>query len=129
MFDYNFYGRSETSGLFSQQIIIAEGGFKSKFVNPYANEWLTSLNVTSSVWKSIQLYGDAGLYKNKGFDPKFVYDSGVQLNLVPGYFELFFPVYSSNGFELGERNYQEKIRFVVTLSPRTLISLFTRKWF
>ncbi|SHJ14220.1 gluzincin family metallopeptidase [Flavobacterium terrae] len=129
LFDYNFYGRSETSGLFSQQIIIAEGGFKSKFVNPYANEWLTSINVTSSVWKSIQLYGDAGLYKNKGFDPKFVYDSGVQLNLVPGYFELFFPVYSSNGFELGERNYQEKIRFVVTLSPRTLISLFTRKWF
>ncbi len=129
LFDYNFYGRSETSGLFSQQIIIAEGGFKSKFVNPYANQWLTSLNITSSVWKSIQLYGDAGLYKNKGFDPKFVYDSGVQLNLVPGYFELFFPVYSSNGFELGQKNYQEKIRFVVTLSPKTLISLFTRKWF
>lgn len=129
LFDYNFYGRSETSGLFSQQIIIAEGGFKSKFVNPYANQWLTSLNVTSSVWKSIQLYGDAGLYKNKGFDPKFVYDSGVQVNLVPGYFELFFPVYSSNGFELGQKNYQEKIRFTVTLSPRTLISLFTRKWF
>lgn len=129
LFDYNFYGRSETSGLFSQQIIIAEGGFKSKFVNPYANQWLTSLNVTSSVWKSIQLYGDAGLYKNKGFNPKFAYDSGVQLNLVPGYFELFFPVYSSNGFELNQKNYQEKIRFTVTLSPRTLISLFTRKWF
>lgn len=129
LFDYNFYGRSETSGLFSQQIIIAEGGFKSKFINPYANQWLTSLNVTSSVWKSIQLYGDAGLYKNKGLSPKFVYDSGVQLNLVPGYFELYFPVYSSNGFELGQKNYQEKIRFTVTLSPRTLISLFTRKWF
>lgn len=129
LFDYNFYGRSETSGLFSQQIIIAEGGFKSKFVNPYANQWLTSLNITSSVWKSIQLYGDAGFYKNKGLNPKFVYDSGVQINLVPDYFELYFPVYSSNGFELGQKNYQEKIRFVVTLSPRTLISLFTRKWF
>ena len=30
LFDYNFYGRSESTGFFSQQIIIGEGGFKSK---------------------------------------------------------------------------------------------------
>src|SRR5690606_2665752 len=28
LFDYNYYGRSESSGFFSQQLILAEGGFK-----------------------------------------------------------------------------------------------------
>jgi hypothetical protein len=129
LFDYNYYGRSETSGLFSQQFITAEGGFKSKFSNPYANQWLTALNGNASIWRWIQMYGDVGLFKSSSQNTRFVYDSGIHLNLVPGYFELFFPVLSSNGFEMGQQNYQQKIRFIVTLSPRTLISLFTRKWF
>jgi len=129
LFDYNFYGRSESKGFFSQQLVIAEGGFKSKFADPYANKWMTTFNATSSIWHWIQMYGDAGFYQNKGQDIQFVYDSGIHLNLVPDYFELFLPVYSTNGFELGQKNYQEKVRFIITLSPKTLISLFTRKWF
>jgi len=129
LFDYNYYGRSESSGLFSQQIIIAEGGFKSKFTNPYANKWITSLNATSSLWHWIEMYADVGLYKNKGENVQFKYDTGIHLDLVPGYFELFFPVYSSNGFEMGQKNYQEKVRFIVTINPKTLLGLFTRKWF
>lgn len=129
LFDYNFYGRSETTGFFSQQYISAEGGFKSKFVNPYANKWMTTLNVTSSIWHWIQMYGDVGFYQNKGNKMQFVYDSGIHLNLVPDYFELFFPVYSTNGFEMGQKNYGEKVRFMFTISPKTLINLFTRKWF
>ncbi|RXR19432.1 aminopeptidase [Flavobacterium amnicola] len=129
LFDYNLYGRSESTGLFSQQLVIAEGGFKSTLNNPYANEWMTTLNATSSVWKWIQLYGDVGLYKNNTQSAQFVYDSGMHFNLVPGYFELFFPVYSSKGFELSQDNYHEKIRFIVTINPNTLIKLFTRKWF
>ncbi len=129
LFDYNYYGRSESTGLFSQEIIIAEGGFKSKFANPYANKWMTTINATSSIWHWIEMYGDIGLYQNKGQNPKFVYDSGLHLDLVPGYFELFFPIYSSNGFEMGQKNYQEKIRFTASFNPKTLIGLFTRKWF
>lgn len=128
-FDYNFYGRSETEGFYSQQIIIAEGGFKSKFVNPYANQWMTTANVTSSIWHWIQMYGDVGFYKNKGNSTKFVYDSGLHLNLVPDFFEVFLPAYSSNGFEPSQKNYHQKIRVMFTISPRTLINLFTRKWF
>lgn len=129
LFDYNYYGRSESTGLFSQEIIIAEGGFKSKFLNPYANKWMTTINASSSIWHWIEMYGDIGLYQNKGQKTQFVYDSGLHLDLVPGYFELFLPVYSSNGFEMGQKNYQEKIRFIATFNPKTLIGLFTRKWF
>jgi hypothetical protein len=129
MFDYNLLGRSEATGIYSQQYVYAEGGFKSKLQDRFANQWMSTINATFNIWNWIQVYGDVGMMKNKYSNPKFVYDSGLHLNLVPDYFELFLPVYSSNGFELNSNNYGEKIRFVVTLSPKTLVSLFTRKWF
>lgn len=129
LFDYDYYGRSEDTGIFSQQIIIAEGGFKSKLQPSFANQWITTANASATIWKYIHAYGDVGFVKNKGNDPSFVYDTGVRLNLVEDYFELYFPVYSNLGWEVAQPNYEEKIRFVVTLSPKTLISLFTRKWY
>ena len=129
LFNYNLLGRSESTGLFSQQYVMNEGGFKSMFDTRYANQWITTINASFNIWNWIEVYGDVGLFKNRLIQPKFIYDSGIRLNLVPDYFELYFPVQSSNGFELGQDNYGQKIRFVVTLSPRTLISLFTRKWF
>lgn len=128
MFDYSFYGRSETTGLFSQQYIMAEGGFKSKLETRYANQWMTTVNASFNIWNWIEVYGDAGMFKNHYTSPEFVYDSGIRLNLLPDYFELYFPVYSSNGFEPTLGNYSQRIRFVVTISPGTLVGLFTRKW-
>jgi len=129
LFDYSYLGRSEDSGIVSQQIVIAEGGFKSKLANPFANNWMATTNASFNLWRWIELYGDIGLMKNRNQNARFVYDSGIRLNLVTDYFELYFPLYSSNGWELGQPNYDEKIRFIVTISPKTLIGLFTRKWF
>ena len=128
LFDYNYYGRSETTGLFSQQLIMAEGGFKSKFENQFANQWMTTLNLGVNVWNWIEVYGDVGLLKNKGYNESFVFDSGIRLNLVQDYFELYFPVVSSNGWEIAQDRYDQKIRFIVTLNPKILLNLFNRKW-
>jgi hypothetical protein len=129
LFDYDYFGRSESSGLFSQQFIMAEGGFKSKLDTPFANQWLTAFNASYSVWNWIEVYGDLGLLKAENKSEKLFYDSGIRLNLVTDYFELYFPVYSNNGWEIAQNQYPEKIRFVVTLSPQTLLNLFNRKWF
>ncbi|MEX0290295.1 MAG: metalloprotease [Flavobacteriaceae bacterium] len=129
LFDYGYLGRSEDSGIVSQQIIIAEGGFKSRLENPFANDWMATTNASINIWRWIELYGDVGFIKNKGESTRFVYDSGIRLNLVTDYFELYFPLHSNNGWEISQPNYDEKIRFVVTISPKTLIGLFTRKWF
>jgi hypothetical protein len=128
LFDYNYYGRSETEGFFSQQFIMAEGGFKSQFDTRFANQWMTTANGSFNIWNWIEIYGDAGMFKNKYNSTEFVYDSGIRLNFVPDYFEVYFPLYSSNGFEPSLNNYNEKIRFVITISPGALIGLFTRKW-
>lgn len=131
LFDYGYLGQSEDSGLYSQQIIIAEGGFKSFLDQKYrfSNNWIATANASVNLWKWIEVYGDLGVVKNKGLNEKFVYDSGVRLNLVTDYFELYFPLYSNNGWEVSQPNYGEKIRFIVTVSPKTLTGLFTRKWF
>lgn len=129
LFDYNYLGRSESSGIFSQQIIIAEGGFKSKLETPFANQWMTTANMSTTLWRFIEAYGDFGLVKNKSVDPKFVYDSGIKLDLVTDYFELYFPIYSSLGWEVSEPSYSERIRIKFTVDPEVLLGLFRRKWF
>lgn len=129
LFDYGYLGRSESTGLFSQQIIIAEGGFKSKLNPAYANDWMLTTNVSTSIYRWIEAYGDVGLVKNKNVPTQFMYDSGIRLNLVTDYFELYLPVYSNLGWEIADPTYSSKIRFVVTLTPKALTGLFTRKWF
>lgn len=129
LFEYPYLGRSEASGIFSQQYIDAEGGFKSKLNTPYANQWLTSLNTSTTLWKYVLLYGDVGLVKNKFDDAHFVYDSGIRINLVTDYFEIYLPLYSNLGWEIGQPNYDQKIRFKFTVDPQALLGLFRRRWY
>jgi len=131
LFELGYLGRSEDSGIYSQQIIIAEGGFKS-FLDEelrFSNNFIATTNASVNLWRWVELYGDLGYIKNRDRRGRFVYDSGIRLNLVTDFFELYFPIYSNNGFEIAQPDYEESIRFVVTVSPKTIIKLFTRKWF
>ena len=129
LFEQELLGRSEKTGVFSQQFILGEGGFKSKVMPTYINKWLITTNMSFNIWNWIEVYGDLGLVKNSAIKEKWVYDSGIRLNLMPDYFEFYFPVYSNNGWEITQTQYSEKIRIVLTLDPRVLVNLFTRKWF
>lgn len=130
LFDSNYYGRSESSGVFSQQYIEADGGFKSQLEPSFANQWMATFNTSASVWQDVlYLYSDVGMLKNSGQGMKVRFDSGVRLSLVQDYFELFFPVYSNLGWEIGQSDYDKKIRFIVTLDFQTLMGLFGRTYY
>ncbi|MBL0013511.1 MAG: aminopeptidase [Flavobacterium sp.] len=129
LFEQELLGRSEKSGIFSQQFIMGDGGFKSKVLPEAVNKWLVATNLSFNVWNWIEVYGDLGLVKNSSVAEKFVYDNGIRFNLVPDYFEFYFPVYSNNGWEIAQDRYGEKIRIVFTIDPKVLVNLFTRKWF
>jgi hypothetical protein len=90
---------------------------------------MASLNSSIGIWKWIEFYGDVGILKNRSRKSITYFDSGFKFSLVPDYFELFFPLYSSNGFEPTQSRYATKIRFIFTPRLSTLSSLFTRKWF
>ena len=88
-----------------------------------------AINASIGIWKWIEFYGDIGLLKNINRPSKSYFDSGIKFNLVPDYFEIFFPLYSSNGFEPTQSQYATKIRFIFSPRLKTLSSLFSRKWF
>lgn len=129
LFDLNYLGRSEETGFLNQQIIITEGGFKSFFDNNTANEWMFTTNNSFSIWRWIEIYGDAGLYKNKTANALFKYDTGIRLNFVHNILEVYFPLQSSNGFEPNLLHYDTKIRFVLTLSPSKIYNYLKRGFY
>lgn len=124
----NYLGRSERTGLLSQQFIMAGGGFKSFFDNPTTDNFMLTTNLNIGLWKWIEGYLDLGTLKDKGEKPRYFYGTGLRLNLLPDFFELYFPISSSNGFELSQKNYSNKIRFIISYNLESLSKLFTRRW-
>ena len=96
LFRYDYLGRSEDSGIYSQQFVPAEGGFKAFFDQSSANDYMASINASIGLWKWIEFYGDVGILRNKSLSAVTYFDSGFKFSLVPDYFEIFFPLYSSN---------------------------------
>ena len=129
LFDYNYLGRSETSGFLSQQIIITEGGFKTIFENQWANQWMLTTNFSIGLWRWVEAYGDAGFVKNRGKGPQFVYDSGIRLNFIHNFLEIYFPAQSSLGFEPSMPNYASKIRYVITLDLNRIYNFIKRGFY
>jgi len=95
----------------------------------FANKWIVTTNASTTIWKYIYAYADFGVVKNRSQNAEFVYDSGIQVSLLDDFFEFYFPIYSNLGFEIGEPNYGERIRFVATIGLETVIRLFSRKWY
>lgn len=127
-FSYNLLGQSATGGILSQQFVLADGGFKS-FIPGTVNQWITSLNVDTSVWKIFHIYADAGVYKNKNNPTQFIWDSGVKVRVIPDFLEIYFPVQSSLGFEPSFKDYGKRIRYTLILNLSTIINAARRGWY
>ena len=129
LFQLGYLGRSESTGIFSQQFILAEGGFKSVLSTRYANQFMLSGNSSIGLWRWLEVYNDAAILKNKGENLFFAYENGIRLNFINNIFEIYFPIYSNNGFEISQGNYQSKIRFVVTANPTSIYNYIRRGLF
>jgi hypothetical protein len=128
-FNYmDYLGRSATSGLFYQQYITAEGGFKS-ILNKTANKWIISLNGEIHLWKPFDLYTDVGLYNSKQKSTNFIYDTGVKLNIIPEFLELYLPIQSNLGFEPVSNNYLSHIRFTFNFNLSAVVNHFYQEWY
>ena len=124
-FSYGLLGQSATSGIFAQQYILAEGGFKSLF-GLTANQWITSMNTDFHLWKWFNLYADASVYKNKNRATQFIWDSGVKVKVIPDFLEVYFPVASTLGFEPSFKDYGYRIRYTLVLNLGALVNNLRR---
>jgi hypothetical protein len=126
LFQLNYFGRSEDSGIFSQQFIIAEGGFKSVLPTRFANQFMTAFNSSFGLWKWVEFYNDVAFLKSRNSPVYFAYNNGIRLNFVHQILEVYFPLYSNNGWEISQGNYQEKIRFTFTADLNAIFSFIRR---
>lgn len=126
LFELNYYGRSEDSGIFSQQYIITEGGFKSILPTRFANQYMLSLNSSIGLWRWLEFYNGVAFLKNKENPLFFGYENGIRLNFVHNIFEIYFPLHSNNGWEVGQQSYAEKIRFTFTGDLGRVFNFFRR---
>ena len=126
LFQLNYLGRSESSGFFSQQYIITEGGFKSVLPTRFANQFMVSNNSSIGLWRWIEVYNDVAFLKNKNHPLYFAYENGIRFNFVHEIFEIYFPLYSNNGWEISQNAYPEKIRFSLSADVKSIYNFFKR---
>ncbi|MCG1035557.1 aminopeptidase [Polaribacter sp. DS7-9] len=126
LFQLSYLGRSENSGFFSQQFIISEGGFKSILPTRFANQFMFSNNSSIGLWRWLEVYNDVAFLKNKNQPLYFAYENGVRFNFVHEIFEIYFPFYSNNGWEISQEAYPQKIRFSLTTDLKAIYNFFKR---
>ncbi len=126
LFRYRYFGREETEGILSQQIIINDGGFKSQIPVGFANQWISSFNTSIGLWRWVEVYNDVGLVKNQGKSVYFVHDKGIRLNFIHNILEVYFPMHSNNGWEVAQPHYEEKIRFVFKADMASIYGFLRR---
>ena len=126
LFELNYIGRSESTGLLSQQFIMAEGGFKSVLDQRFANQFLVSFNSSIGLWRWLEIYSDVAFLKNRGNNVFFAYENGIRLNFIHNIFEFYLPLYSNNGWELNRNAYSKSIRFVLVANPKAIFNFFRR---
>jgi len=121
-FNTQLLGQSAIGGVLYQQFVLSEAGFKTFFKGNYINQFIISANMDNYLWKMFNIYVDAGLYKNRSRDTKFIWDSGIKLKIIPDSFEIYFPLQSSLGFEPSFSNYGYRIRYSLNFTINSIIS-------
>ena len=129
LFQYDYLGRSETSGFFSQQVIINEGGFKSKLPVAYGNQWLSTINTSIGLWRWLEVYNDVGFVKNRHQKVYFAHENGIRFNFIQDILEVYFPLHSNLGWETSQPSYSSKIRFVLVINPKRIYNFVKRGFY
>jgi hypothetical protein len=120
MFDYYYFGRSETTGILSNQFFAQEGGFRG--ANPVrATKTLWSNNISIPLWKSVGIYGDwasvvnnrtSGNYKTEGYG-----GAGIQWVPIKDFFELYLGINDKEALTF---------RYVVNIDLEEMIAALTK---
>lgn len=132
----SYFGRSETSGFWSQQITIREGGFKTPipigFPLGRSNDYIVAFNFKVDIpihnyhEPRIRPYFDIGYFHNATpdgeaatFQDQLLWNAGIAFELLDGVFGIYFPLISSTNLEnrLAERgNYVSRISFAFDIN-------------
>lgn len=140
-----FFGREETTGFASQQIMMRDGGLKLRTdlfqgLQGRSEKWIASINFTTSLppalipkFIPLKLFLDAGTYaeawdKNNN-TTRFLYVGGLQLSLFKGAINVYAPLVYSKLFSDNLKSVPEENKFLKKLSFSIDIQHWTLKKF
>ncbi len=126
LYDGTFIGRNPGNGFLEQQIMEADGGFKSRIWIGSSNDWILALNLSSTLyrWIPIELFASVGTYANARNalpgSQLFLAEFGVSVIVLRDVLEVHFPfLYSKDikeDVKLNTSNYGQQIRFTFNLN-------------
>ncbi|MBN8702063.1 MAG: M1 family metallopeptidase [Bacteroidetes bacterium] len=121
LYDDIFLGRTEASGLLSQQFTEADGAFKVYTPLGQTRKWLTALNLKTSLpFPIIRLYADfAYVASDAVLKQQFLYNAGLVFSIYKNVFDIYLPLAMSsdikNTITVNGWTYPETIRFSLNL--------------
>ncbi|OQP65348.1 hypothetical protein A3860_16915 [Niastella vici] len=127
-----FLGRNEQTGLFSQQIMIRDGGLKIRTdlfqgLQGRSDNWIASMNLNSTLPRNllpfplpIKIFFDAGTYaeawKKNAETSRFLYVAGLQVTLFKDLIQVYAPVLYSKEFRDNLKTVPEEDKFFKKIS-------------
>ena len=151
-----FIGRNEYEKYASQQIMIRDGGFKTRTDLLSAkvgktDDWLAAINLTSDIPNRfnplsllpfrlpIKLFLDVGTYaeawKRNAHTERFLYDGGLQLSLLKNVVNIYFPLVYSKIYRdyikstIPDRLFVKTISFSIDIQQVNLKMFFPKSPF
>ena len=131
-FDQSFFGRTETDGLWSQQMSLTDGAFKVPTFIGQTRDWIATVNLSASLpgLNFIGAFADLGTFKDAGKTiankESILYDAGLWFSL-GDLVVVYFPIFKSEDIEksLDSNNikFENQIRFVFNVNDLRLINL------
>lgn len=134
LFDYELIGRSDESGLWSQQFFITDGGFKSK-TDVFSDNFMLTSNLNVPIWNAFNLYGispSLGLFGDVGVVDdwgKVYWDYGMRISFFTDFMELYLPVQNQDQNFIEQKNYLQNVRFVLNLDISEIIERVRRGYY
>lgn len=123
LFDQYFIGRSDQSGLWSQQIFVTDGGFRSPS-QVFASRYLLASNFSLPMVYFLGLYGDAALA-----DDQFFWGYGIRLALLTDFLELYLPLQDQDQHFYQQAHYLKQVRFVLDMDLGNIVNRLRRGFY
>ncbi len=125
LFDRFFIGRSDSTGIWSQQFFVSEGGFKSE-TQVFSDEFLLTTGLSVPIWRAFGVFGDVGFADDFN---KIYWDYGIRVALLTDFLEVYLPVQNQDNYFLNDFNYPKNIRFVLNLRLSAILDRVRRGYY
>ncbi len=134
LYDELYFGRSDDHGLWDNQFVVRDGGFKIPTFVGQSNQWIAAVNVSADlpIPIPVSVFFDIGTYEGintvfEDLDNVVMYDAGICITPLKNVFEIYIPLFYSKdidkNLETNDYKFIDKVRFVFNLNKLAPVKL------